>query len=103
STPQQTPAQTPTDAPAATPAASAPAPAPIAAGPFTPAPAGAKNRGLYISLGAVIVLVALVGAGLYGPLRNRIHAGGGSAQPSPPISAPVEKNSAPATPSQPGL
>ena len=102
SSPQQAPIQTPTVVPAPISAASAPAPAPIAAGPFTPAPAGAKNRGLYISLGAVIVLVALVGAGLYGPLRNRIHAGGGSGQPPvQAISAPVESGSPSSAPNQP--
>ena len=56
-------------------------PQPVMTPPGSPAPV-AKNRGLYISLGAVIVLIALVGAGLYGPLRNRIHAANRTASPS---------------------
>jgi serine/threonine protein kinase len=65
--------------------------------PVSPAPV-AKNRGLYISLGAVIVLVALVGAGLYGPLRNRIHASESNSisQPVTPGSSQPETSSQPA-------
>ena len=56
-------------APAATVAAPPPAPVPTAAQP-------ASHRGLYVSLGAIIVLVALVAAGFYMPKGKKASAAG---------------------------
>jgi serine/threonine-protein kinase len=61
----------------------------------TPYPA---HRGLFITLGAVIVLVVLVAAGLYYPSRNKTHAGNNTSRSGP--SAP-EPTSNMATTTQP--
>ncbi len=73
----------------------------------------ATNRGLYIALGSVIVLVALVAAGLYVPHLKRAHAAGDIAsvsQPAnlptpPPPAPPAQTSPAPAesTPAVPAL
>jgi len=58
--------------------ATAPAAAPVAAtAPPSPAPLQpASNRGLFISLGAVVVLVVLIAAGLYMPRAKKASAAG---------------------------
>ncbi|HLK34649.1 MAG TPA: protein kinase [Terriglobales bacterium] len=65
-----------------------PQPPAASAAVVSPQPAS-RHRGLYISLGAVIVLLILVGAGLYYPVLNRIRAssGAGSAEQ---VSAPAK-------------
>ncbi len=73
-------------------AASAPAVAPVA--PAVPVPAAAArpgNRGLFISLGAVIVLIALVAAGMYLPRSRQASAASETStrqQMAPPTSQP---------------
>jgi hypothetical protein len=108
--------QTPVPAPAAATASAAttaafaarPATAPVAV-PLPPAPAPAQpasNRGLFISLGAVVVLVVLVFAGLYIPRGKKASAADESAggmkqprvvtpQPSQPA-APLPSDTKPA-------
>lgn len=69
----------------------------------TPYPA---HRGLFITLGAAIVLLVLVAAGLYYPSRNKTQAGSGSgrrepstAQPAPEMAAATQPAAtAPTTP-----
>ena len=81
---------------ATTAAATKPAPVPVAATP-PPAPAPpASNRGLFISLGAVVVLVALIAAGFYIPKGRKASAAGDT-----PATMRQPKPVAPAAPSQP--
>ena len=63
----------------------------------SPTPAHAKHRGLYISLGALIVLLCLVAAGVYLPHRNITH----SAAPAESSSSPTKLQGADATPAVP--
>jgi serine/threonine protein kinase len=59
-------------------------------------PTATSHRGLYVSLGALIVLVVLVAAGLYVPRANRAHASHEvSAPPQPPV--PSNPNVPPAS------
>ena len=88
--------------------------APPAPGPQVPAPVVARSghRGIYIGLGAFIVVAVLFAAGLYLPRRIRTQAGGNKSMfppqqsqtsPTPPASstpAPSESQST-TTPSQP--
>ena len=84
--------------------ASRPAPFTVAAPP-PPAPAPAQpasNRGLLISLGAVVVLVVLVAAGLYIPRGKKASAAdeptGGTKQPQVVTPQPVETKPAEVVP-----
>lgn len=77
----------------------APQPSPVLVPPKPDMPSPVPtNRGLYVALGSVIVLVVLVVAGLYIPRMSRAHAGGDAttlqrpAKPSPP---PVMSNTEP--------
>jgi eukaryotic-like serine/threonine-protein kinase len=87
-------------------AASAPAPQPVAtmppaiAQPAVVAPPAARpgNRGLWVALGAVAVLIVLVAAGLYIP-RSRKAAAADEAKPV--ISKPVEAVQPAPAPTQP--
>jgi len=54
-----------------------------------PPPQPASHRGLYMTLGAVIVLVALVGAGIYIPRLSKTQAKSAQSQPQ---SNPVQTN-----------
>ena len=79
------------------------APAPPAPAYVAPAVQPAKGRGLYIALGAVIVLIALVVAGLYIPKSRKAAAEKENPivaeHPMPPASQPAEtKAPAPAPP-----
>ncbi len=74
--------------------------------PMPPPAAQPTHRGLYITLGAVIVLVILVVGGLYVPQYARTHAfGHRNASPAPAVAAPAADtpapNPAPAAPSSP--
>jgi hypothetical protein len=78
------------------------------AAPPPPAPAPpqpASNRGLFISLGAVVVLVVLVVAGLYIPRGKKASAAdentGGNRQPQVVTQQPVETKSAEEVPPEP--
>jgi serine/threonine protein kinase len=73
----------------AAPSASAPLPPTREAAPPPPPPASGGHRGLYIALGAFIVVVVLFAAGLYLPSRIKTLAGAG-------------KSSVPAKPAQQG-
>ncbi len=79
----------PTAAPAPVPrtmpaAAAAPAPAQVPA-----AAASSSHRGLYMGLGAVIVLLVLVAAGLYIPRARKAVAAGETAAPANPVPQPA--------------
>jgi len=70
----------------------------------TPAPAAQPTqRGLYITIGAVLVLAVLVLAGIYVPKYAKTHALGGNNAPTAPAAAPVAAAPAavPATPAAP--
>jgi serine/threonine protein kinase len=73
---------------------------PAATGQFspvaTPAPAQGSRRGLYMALGALIVVSVLFAAGLYLPRRARTQANAGSANPPPSKSAFSTSNTDPA-------
>jgi len=71
--------QTPRAATAASPAAAAPADAMPQAPP--PPVSGSGHRGLYIALGALIVVAVLFAAGLYLPSRIKTLAGAGKSAP----------------------
>ena len=77
--------------PTATVAAPAPPPVPAAAQPVS-------NRGLYISLGAVIVLVALVAAGFYMPKSKKAAAAGAQQPPAVVVPQPAETKPAEVAP-----
>jgi eukaryotic-like serine/threonine-protein kinase len=63
--------------------------------------ASSSKRGLYMGLGALVVVGVLFAAGFYLPRRMKIHAGEGQATlPSQPSSS-AEKTSPPAQPSTP--
>ncbi len=84
----------------AAPMAAAPAVAPVPTA-VTPPPAAAPtNRGLYIALGAVMVMVVLVAAGLYLPKLRRASAANESSvtttQPAAVAAQPVTQPPAPA-------
>ncbi len=93
----------PTPVPAATqavtaPAAAAPAPAPAPV-PVAAQPVG--HRGLYVSLGAVIVLVVLVAAGLYMPKGKKASAANETkATMQPPPAVAPQPAAAAAQPSE---
>jgi len=67
-----------------------------------PPPSHSGNRGLYMTLGALIVLVVLVAAGFYVPRMLKTNAGAGTtatapvAPAAPPDAAPAAAPSAPA-------
>ncbi len=67
------PVRMPSDAKAAT----VPAPPPVA----TPPPPSSGHRGLYMTLGALIVLAVLVAAGIYIPRRSKTQATTAPSQP----------------------
>ncbi|HWR13846.1 MAG TPA: serine/threonine-protein kinase, partial [Terriglobales bacterium] len=68
-------------------------PMPVAVAPM-PAAQPSSHRGLYISLGALIVLVALLAAGLYMPSRKKTSAAGEpSSQPPAQVAQPVTPTS----------
>jgi serine/threonine-protein kinase len=95
------PATAPAFRPAATPQATS-GPAVTAPAPGTMPPA--RTRGLYMALGALVVMAALVAAGLYLPGRKRASAAGDipRAVQQPPITAPQAQPVQPApTPAQP--
>ncbi len=100
-TPVPVPVYAPPTASAAVTAATATKPAPFTvAAPPPPAPAPAQpasNRGLLISLGAVVVLVVLVAAGLYIPRGKKASAAdeptGGNKQPQV-VTQPTESKPA---------
>ena len=81
--------------------------APIAPIPPPPVVSSGGHRGLYVALGAFIVVVVLVAAGLYLPAHLKTLAGAGknsasSPQSQPPnSSAPPPAASAPSTPANP--
>jgi eukaryotic-like serine/threonine-protein kinase len=87
-------------APAATAAAARPAPVPA---PIIPPPMAAQtqpssSRGWFISLGAVVVLVVLVVAGLYVPKTRKASAAGDSpASVKQPVAAPADVVAQPET------
>jgi eukaryotic-like serine/threonine-protein kinase len=84
--------------PAAVPAATAPA----AAMPQAPPPPAANrggHRGLYIALGAFIVVAVLFAAGLYLPSRIKTLAGAGKTAPAQQSPQTDATTSAPSTPS----
>jgi serine/threonine-protein kinase len=86
-------------------AASRPSPNTVATPP-PPAPAQpARNRGLLISLGAVVVLVVLVAAGLYMPRGKKASAAddttSGNKQPQVVTQQPVETKPAEVAPPEP--
>ncbi len=64
------------------------------------APPPSRNRGLFISLGAIIVLIVLIGAGLYIPKRQKAAAapetGPSSVRPATPTATTPTAPSAPA-------
>ncbi|HEY3928421.1 MAG TPA: serine/threonine-protein kinase [Candidatus Koribacter sp.] len=79
-------------------AASAPTPQPAPTSGYVPMPQAPRSghRGLYMTLGAVIVLIGLVAAGLYLPKLYKTHAGEDKA--ATPISQPASTPAAtPAT------
>lgn len=94
----------PRTASSVTTAVSASKPSPFAAtAPSPPAPAQpASNRGLLISLGAVVVLVVLIAAGLYIPRGKRASAAddtaGGNKQPQVVTQQPTETKPAEVVP-----
>jgi serine/threonine protein kinase len=97
-----TPAYQPTERVAAvTPALAAAAAGPSSASPQAPPPpvSGGGHRGLYIALGAFIVVAVLFAAGLYLPSRIKTLAGAGkSAVPSKPSQQVDSSTTTPATP-----
>lgn len=68
--------------------------------PETPAPAAQPaQRGLYITIGAVVVLAVLVAAGIYVPKYAKTHAlGGNTAATAPAAPATAAPTPAPAAP-----
>jgi serine/threonine-protein kinase len=87
-------------APAATAAAASPAPvpAPVIAPPMAAQTQPSSSRGLFVSLGAVVVLVVLVLAGLYIPKTRKASAAGDSpASAKQPIAPPVDVVAQPET------
>lgn len=68
-------------------AAAAAAPQPAAYVPVPPAARSGGHRGLYMTLGALIVVAVLVAAGLYIPKLSKTHAGGG-APPASTVAQP---------------
>jgi hypothetical protein len=56
------------------------------------------HRGLYITLGAVIVLLVLAGAGLYIPRARKANAGPPAAAISQPATSPAATNAPPTAP-----
>jgi serine/threonine-protein kinase len=92
--PTPVPIARPVAAPAATVAAPAPAPVSVPA-----ASQPTSHRGLYISLGAVVVLVALVAAGFYIP-RGKKASAANETQPTqpPPAVQPAETKPAEVAP-----
>jgi serine/threonine protein kinase len=90
----------------ATPVGAVGADAPAAAAPQAPPPAatGGGHRGLYIALGAFIVVAVLFAAGLYLPSRIKTLAGAGKTPvPSRPadLTATAPASATPSTPSDP--
>jgi eukaryotic-like serine/threonine-protein kinase len=59
-------------------------------------------RGLYMTLGALMVVVVLVAAGLYGPRWAKTRASGGSVQDSQPTSHPPSSAVPPSSPANNG-
>lgn len=96
--PTATPAR-PTSAPVAAAKTPTPAPAPSSTPvPMPPPSPGSGHRGLYMTLGALIVLAVLVAAGIYVPRISNTHAKGPDA--SAPQAAATSSQSM-AQPSQP--
>src|SRR5208282_1880076 len=101
------PAVSPVPTPAAAPVAPTRQVEPMTQQPqMPPPPAQPAHRGLYITLGAVVVLVVLVLGGLYVPQYARTHAfGRRNASLAPAVAAPAADtpapNPAPAAPSSP--
>lgn len=88
--------------PVTAPPAQVPRPAIPSATPLAPPPTG--RRGLYMAMGALLVLVVLVAAGLYVPYRNKTRASdsvnpqpssNGAAKPTETTSTPNTNNGAP--------
>jgi serine/threonine-protein kinase len=104
--PAQQPAAAATQQISATPAKTPPAPV-VPATPSIPLPPPhpAGHRGLYMTLGALIVLAVLVAAGIYIPRRSKTEAGPKPASSEAGTNASSQtvptSNPVPATPSQP--
>jgi eukaryotic-like serine/threonine-protein kinase len=94
----------------ASPVASTPTPTPTTPAPTTPqaqplpsvlelSPPQRRHRGLYMGLGALIVVAVLVAAGLYVPRRSKASAGGstGSVAKTTPANSPSNSISTPAS------
>src|SRR5271170_3065538 len=89
--------QTPHVATVASPAAGAAAADAMPQAP-PPAVSGSSHRGLYIALGAFIVVAVLFAAGLYLPSRIKTLAGAGKSAPPPQQASSSATGSSPATP-----
>jgi serine/threonine protein kinase len=99
-----TPAPSVPSMPAMAAAASAPAPQPTAQQstyvPMPAAPPSKGNRGLWMVLGALVVVVGLIAAGLYVPKMLKTHASDASQQSTQaPPSTPAATDATTATPS----
>jgi eukaryotic-like serine/threonine-protein kinase len=83
--------------------AASPLPGPSPAMQPVPAPTVQRGyRGLYMTLGALVVVAVLVAAGLYGPRWAKTRANGGSVQVSQPTSYPPSSAVPPSSPTNNG-
>jgi serine/threonine protein kinase len=99
--PTATPAR-PTSAPVA--AAKTPTPAPVPSStpvPMPPPSPGSGHRGLYMTLGALIVLAVLVAAGIYVPRISNTHAKGPDASAPPAADTSSQSMAQPSHPAAP--